>query len=362
MKKTGKPRLEVGLIPASMWGKNVRAVVSEESWLKLRRQFGAYYDPFINYPDPAPPLVCGCCDEKFLDSLHLHELWDFNDDKRTQTLIGFKAVCEDCHNAIHIGRANKVGLGESAKKHLKKVNSWTDIQLLEYLESAQSEWIRRSSIEYELDVDWLVTQGLLTNREIHMSWLKRPARVYDRVGAISWARDILTLPDSEIVILDTETTGLIEGFERLPEAEIIELAVITVSGESLYSRRFKPLYPIPSRATKIHGITNSKVSKSKSFAAEYLKIMEILHGKIIVTYNSRFDSKIFNNTCKLHNLPALDDVTWECAMRVFKAYLEPATRFVKLPNASHTALADCRATLDLIHKMSNDEEILCESA
>lgn len=357
-----KSKLEVGLIPATAWGKNVRAVVSDENWFKLRQQFGAYYDSMKYFPNPSPPLICTCCDGEFVDSLHLHELWDFKDEEGIQSLTGFKPVCEACHNAIHFGRANKVGLGASAEKHLKKVNSWTDSQLFEHLDRAKAEWMRRSGIDYELDVSWLTNQGLLTPREIHMGWLKRPGRVYDRVGAISWARDILALPKSEVVILDTETTGLIEGFQRLPEAEVIELAVISVSGEELYNRHFKPLYPIPSRATKIHGITNSKVRRSKSFAAEFPKIVEMLHGKIIVSYNTRFDSKVIDNTCRLQNIPPLGDVTWECAMRVLKAYLEPATRFVKLPNASHTALADCYATLDLIHKMSKDEEILIEQA
>jgi len=255
-----------------------------------------------------------------------------------------------------MGRANKVGIGDAARQHLKKVNGWSDRQLSSHLERAQREWTSRLGIDYELDVNWLIEQELLTPREIHLNWLKRPLRVYDRVGAIEWARHILELPD--VVILDTETTGLIEGFARYPEAEIIEVAIITISGETLYEQRFKPLYPIPSRATKIHGITNTKVRRSPSFAKEYSKIMDILHGKIIVTYNSRFDSKILNNTCKLHKLPLPDHVTWECAMRVFKAYLEPATRFVKLPNGCHTALGDCQATLDLIHSMAKNEDVI----
>jgi len=286
----------------------------------------------------------------------LHELWDFDDEQRIQMLTGFKVVCEDCHNSIHMGRANKVGIGDAARQHLKKVNGWSDRQITNHLEKAQREWTSRIGIDYTLEVNWLIEQGLLTPSEIHMNWLKRPARVYDRVGAIEWARHILELPD--VVILDTETTGLIEGFARYPEAEIIELAIITISGEALYEQRFKPLYSIPRRATEIHGITNTKVRRSPSFAKEYPKIMDILHGKIIVTYNSRFDSKILNNTCKLHKLPLPEHVTWECAMRVFKAYLEPATMFVKLPNGCHTALGDCQATLDLIHSMAKNENIV----
>lgn len=355
-KISNKPKLEVGLVPANAWGKNIRAIVSEENWLKLRDNFCAYYDPYRNYPEPVALLTCEACGDKFSESLHLHELWDFDDKNGRQVLTGFMPVCEDCHNSIHIGRANKVGLGERAKSHLKKINSWSDEQLFEHLESASALWNKRLGIDYELDISWLIELELLTPREIHLDWLNRPARVYDHIGAITWAGDILALPN--VVILDTETTGLIEGFSRYPEAEVIELAIISISGDVLYNKRFKPLYQIPSRTTKIHGITNSMVRRNPSFAKEYSKITEILHGKIAVTYNSRFDSKILANTCKLHGLPVLENTAWECAMRVLKAYLEPATRFVSLPNASHNALADCQAALDLIHKMAQGEEIL----
>ena len=355
-KETNRPRLEIGLVPAKAWGRNVRAIVSEENWLKLRDNFCAYYDPYRNFPEPAPPLICQACKREFSESLHLHELWDFDDDNRRQVLTGFMPVCEECHNAIHMGRSNNVGLGEHAQEHLKKVNSWSDDQLSRHLESAYALWMKRLEIDYELDISLLYDLDLLTSREIHLDWLNRPARVYDHVGAITWARDILAL--SNVVILDTETTGLIEGFARNPEAEVIELAIISISGKTLYNKKFKPLHQIPSRATEIHGITNSMVRRSPSFAKEYPEIMEILHGKIAITYNSRFDSKILANTCKLHGLPALANTTWECAMRVLKAYLEPATRFISLPNGKHNALADCHATLDLIHKMAQGEDVV----
>ncbi len=348
-------KLEVSMLPPQSWGKNVRAIVSENSWDFLRQQFGAIYDPYSNFPDPPEPITCEYCERQFQENLHLHELWDFNIEKCRQILTGFKVACEDCHNSIHIGRANKVGIGEAARQHLKKVNNWSDRQLANHLKKAHHEWTSKLGIDYELDVNWLITKKLLSPRKIHLNWLKRPPRVYDRIGAIEWARYILELPN--VVILDTETTGLIEGFQRYPEAEIIELAIITLKGEPLYEQRFKPLYPIPRRAMNIHGITNTNVRRCPSFAKEYPKIVDILHDKIIVTYNSRFDSKIFNNTCKLHKLPNLDS-TWECAMRVFKAYLEPATRFVKLPSGCHNALGDCKATLDLIHLMAKNENIV----
>jgi len=358
MNKTNQPKLEVSLVPANAWGINVRAIISEENWFKLRQKFGAHYDPYSNYPKPAAPLTCEACKHSFSESLHLHEIWDFDDKKKAQTLIGFSVVCENCHNAIHMGRANKVGLGEPSRKHLKTVNSWSDEQLFKHLESASSQWTRRLGFNYILDVSYLINQELLSDKEIHLNWLKRPARVFDRVGAISWARDVLASADT--VILDTETTGLVEGPSANPNVEIVELAIIAMSGKVLYNSRFKPLYSIPRRTMKIHGITNTMVRRCPSFADEYPNMLKILQGKIVISYNTRFDSRVLTKTRNLHKVATLEDVTWECAMKVFKAYLEPSTMFVSLPNAKHGALEDCKATLDLIYKMSRNEEVICD--
>lgn len=353
MKKPHRTKLEVCLIPAGAWGQNVRAVVSDSSWFTLRDKFGSLFDPYKNYPEPTEPLLCSCCGKMVSESLHLHEKWEFDDEDFIQMLTGFIVVCEDCHNAIHIGRSNKVGLGEKAKEHLKKVNGWTDSQVKKHLEAASSQWLKRSGFKYQLNLNWLLEQNLLSDKEIHLNWLNRPQRVYDRVGAISWAQQILSTQD--VVILDTETTGLMEGEMKNPDAEVIELAIISISGKALYNGRFKPRYSIPQRTTEIHGITNKAVKDAPKFSKEYSKIHQILTGKIVISYNARFDGKIIANTCKLHKLIPLEDVMWECAMKIYKAYQEPNTRFSRLPGAKHDALSDCKATLKLIKKMSKNE-------
>ena len=377
MRKQQKPKLEVDLIPANAWGRNVRAVVSESSWCSLRVKFnaikpayslatdpvflairnssGTSLDPSENYPEPTKPLVCGGCEKSVSESLHLHEKWEFDDENFIQKLVGFVAVCEDCHNAIHFGRSNKVGLGEFAKTHLKKVNGWTDSQLNKHLGNASSQWVKRIDFNYQLDLSWLLEEGLLSAKEIHLNWLNKPPRVFDRVGAISWTKAILETADA--VILDTETTGLMEGPMANPDAEIVELAIISVNGKVLYNSRFKPRYSIPQRTTEIHGITNQAVKNSPKFSKEFSKILQILTGRIVISYNARFDGKVLANTCKLHKLTPPEDVMWECAMKVYKAYQEPDTRFSRLLGASHDALSDCKATLKLIKKMSRNENM-----
>ncbi|MFY9261458.1 MAG: 3'-5' exonuclease [Gallionella sp.] len=386
MPEKPKHKLEVRLIPQPAWGRNVRAVISDENWQALRKYFGAFFE----YDWIAPPsLVCETCGESKREGLHLHETWDFDNEKNIQKLTGFMAVCEDCHNAIHLGRANILGLGEKAKAHLTKVNGWSDEALKAHIINAGEEWLRKSCASpeviehhhetlsekikagdvdfedfdlgeylyppYVLNLDWLIERELLTEKQIHLNWLNRPKRVFNKDEVIDWAKKILKSPQA--TILDTETTGLVEGSMANPQAEVIELAIISMTGEVLYNQRFLPLFPIPERTTEIHGITNKMVAKCPSFKEEYPKILEILTGKIAIAYKTRFDEKVIKKTCQLHELPPLEDIMWECAMKMFTAYRTPETQHVKLPNASHSAVNDCRATLALITKMSKNEHI-----
>lgn len=356
MKNQKKPKLEVSLIPASAWGRNVRAVVSQQIWEDLRWQFGASRYS-LNPTDPNRSfLVCETCGVEKKVDIHLHELWEFNDQLLVQKLVGFKAVCENCHNAIHFGRAMKVGLGEDAIDQLAKVNEWTDKQILSHIEKSAKLWEKREGLNYDLNLAWLQEQDLVPENKIRLDWLSKPQKVYDRIGAISWAQRILSNPN--VVILDTETTGLMEGPMANPNAEVVELAITSIGGKALYNGRFKPRYSIPQRTTEIHGITNQAVKNSPKFSQEFPKILQKITGKIVICYNARFDEKVIANTCKLCKLDPPDDVMWDCAMKVYKAYQAPNPWFSKLPNAKHSALSDCKATLELIKSMSRNEKII----
>ena len=371
VKKQNAPKLEVDLIPANAWGRNVRAVVSESTWYSLRVKFGsepAYSSetdaafPTIhdkldldeNIQEDTKLLLCGVCGKTVPDGLHLHEKWKFDDENLIQMLVGFIPVCEDCHNAIHFGRSSMVGLRDKAYLHLKNINDWSDEQTKNHIKKAFDEWKKREQLHYQLDLSFLYENELVPKRQIHLGWLDRPRRVRDRLDALSWSQTILELPNA--VILDTETTGLIEGVGRNPNAEIVELAIISVNGGTLYNGRFKPRYKIPAHVVDIHRITNQAVRKKPIFSKEYAKIVQILHGKIIVAYNSRFDQKIIENTCRLYGLNPPEDILWECAMWAYKGYQE-SPQFLKLPNGKHSALSDCTATLQLIKRMSQNEDI-----
>lgn len=349
-----KPRTEMSheplsleLVPASMWGKNVRAVISRDNWDALRWSFGAtknkprFMKLALPYPDWRAPIECKICGAEE-DNLELHEQWQYDDEHLVQRLIGMIPICHHCHLTMHLGRANQLGLADKAKDHLAKVNRWTAPQVEKHVKKAFEEWMLRSQHQYTLDVNWLATW--IPESKIHVGWLEKSKRwAGTRLDAIAWAQELL---DSDAVIVDTETTGLL-GYSR---AEVIELAIITMKGEVVYKSRFRPRYKIPRRTTDIHGITNEDVEGKPVFKDEYSNIMESLHSKVAIAYKADFDKGVIERTCRLYKLET-PECRWECAMHTYRAFQESG-KWLPLPNSKHSALDDCKAVLKLIRRMA----------
>jgi len=166
-------------MPATMWGKNVRAVISQEHWEALRWGFGATTKKprflKIKFPDRHRTefVECAICGVP-AQELELHERWQYDDESLIQRLEGFDPVCYDCHLALHYGRATRVGLDARAREHLAHVNQWTAPEVHAQICEALKKWRARSKHAYTLDFTWL-HQSLATTK-IHLDWLAHPKR------------------------------------------------------------------------------------------------------------------------------------------------------------------------------------------
>jgi len=340
--------LTLELVPASMWWKNVRGCVAIDTWDALRWSFGCTKDKPIfmrlknlPIPDWREAIKCRVCGAE-REILELHEQWQYEDKQRVQRLIGLIPICEDCHLAMHLGRANQLGLAEKATAHLIEVNQWSKKKAKLHTDAAFSKWLERSKSQYSLDLSWL--SQFIPESKVHPEWLEHPKRwAGDRLDAIAWAKAMLA---SKAVIIDTETTGLLD-YKRV---EVIELAVISMRGRVLYHSRFRPRHKIPQATIEIHGITNEAVKDEQRFTDRHSEVHAALNGKIAVAYNAKFDNGVLSRTCLSNDLQT-PDCKWECAMHAYRAFLK-APRWVPLPGGKHTALDDCRATLRLLKLMA----------
>ena len=138
-------KLTIELVPKSCWYSNVRSEVSKEKWDELRRETYAKAGHCCE--------VCGGKGPRW--PVECHEIWDYNDEQKKQTLKGLIALCPDCHECKHMGRAQVVGRGLEAAEHFAKVNGINISEASRAISEAFDVWRERSQHQWELDISWL---------------------------------------------------------------------------------------------------------------------------------------------------------------------------------------------------------------
>jgi len=141
-----EPKLTIELVPEGSFYNNLRSKVSKARWDKIRTN--SYKK--ANYKCD----ICGGKGNKW--PVECHEIWEYNDEKLIQTLVGVTALCPSCHEVKHIGLANVRGRLDIASNHLMKINNWDYEETTAYIESAFDKWRERSKHEWNVDVGWLV--------------------------------------------------------------------------------------------------------------------------------------------------------------------------------------------------------------
>lgn len=171
----------------------------------------------------------------------------------------------------------------------------------------------------------------------------------DKHLAIVLCREIMSNPNG-FVILDTETTGLYD-------CEIVQIGIIDLEGNTLLDTLVKPNCPITEGASAIHGITADALVNAPTFKEVHPLIESIIQGKIVIIYNANFDDEVLHHCCKVNNLNYLQYES-SCAMETYSEFVGEIHsyfnnyRWQKLPGGDHTAIGDCKATLDVIKLMA----------
>ncbi len=180
----------------------------------------------------------------------------------------------------------------------------------------------------------------------------------NRRDARQLALDELGAPliDTTFVVLDLETTGLSAATDRITEVGAVKVRGGEVLGEL---RTFvHPGRPIPPGITAVTGITDAMVRDAPGPPTVLPTVMRFLEGAVFVAHNAAFDLGFLRAAAQQTGHGAFDPVVLDTARlarrlvrdEVRDCRLATLARFFRSPTrAEHRALADARATVDVLH-------------
>lgn len=165
----------------------------------------------------------------------------------------------------------------------------------------------------------------------------------------TWATNVLR---SNAVILDTETTGM-DG-----AAQIIQLGIIDMQGNTLFDSLLRPTVDIQPGAAAVHRMTEHHLTNSPTICDVIEQIREIMFRRKVIIYNASFDSRILRQTLEAFKLDTdwLEQVNYQCAMQIYSDHIG-VRKWQKLEGGDHTALGDCLAVLKLLRRMAGTETV-----
>lgn len=139
------PYLRPWMVPQPLWGKNLRALLSQKQWDQVRKD--AYARSGYRCK------VCGSKGSQW--PVEADEAWEYDDERLTHTLKGVIALCPDCHRVRHWGKSMVDGKTEEALAHLMKVNNIGRFEAKHIADEAMAQWQIRSQKTWVSDYSWI---------------------------------------------------------------------------------------------------------------------------------------------------------------------------------------------------------------
>jgi len=137
-------KLEIELVPTSVWGESLHRLLTRTQWDKIRK--------------PTLDRAAGRCEVCGIASARLicHEKWSYDDATSARTLTDIQAVCQPCSSVMHIGRAGIIAVDgvldlQDVYNHFMEVNGidWPTAQ--KAIDTAYAVHRKRSKQKWTTD-------------------------------------------------------------------------------------------------------------------------------------------------------------------------------------------------------------------
>ena len=127
-------KLTINMLPKGAWNNDLSKTLSKKDWDKLRE-----------FALKRANGKCEICGFKTSD-LDVHEEWEFNIKKKTQTLKQIIAICSKCHGVKHFKNSVRLGYGEETQEHFIKANNCSEMEFASHLNKSLFEYNERNSV------------------------------------------------------------------------------------------------------------------------------------------------------------------------------------------------------------------------
>lgn len=143
------PVLLPDMLPSTVWEANLRHLLSDAEWDRLRKFCYA-----------AAGNTCVACGSRGEPHIEAHEAWRFDEKTGVQSLRGILALCPTCHRAKHLGLAGRFGVLDSVYNRLMWLNDWSKSDLKRELDKVMARQEELSMRTWTLDLTYLKTYGV----------------------------------------------------------------------------------------------------------------------------------------------------------------------------------------------------------
>ena len=142
-------KLTIELVPRTAWYTNVRSNVSKDEWDRLRKKSYALANNVCE--------ICGDTGKSqgYKHNVECHEIWDYDDANKAQTLTGLISLCPYCHKCKHPGLAQINNELSIVVNQLMKVNNISKDDAEKLIDDAFTIWRERSKHEWKLDISYI---------------------------------------------------------------------------------------------------------------------------------------------------------------------------------------------------------------
>lgn len=132
-------KLKLELVPETAFCKNLRNRLGQSRWSSLSKQIRSAHHYTCEY--------CGAKEDKSKRFYtHLHEVWEYDDEKHIQRLARFECLCSNCHAIHHWGLSQIRGLDMGfLLKHASNVNGCTEEEFKSHVYDSFKLWRERST-------------------------------------------------------------------------------------------------------------------------------------------------------------------------------------------------------------------------